>query len=1049
MQEGGSSLGAVVADGEAEEVRVEARRRTGIAVALAGGVAVIALLAGWIERRPIAEHFVDKRLAGAGVPADYRITAIGPFVERLEAVRIGDPAAPDLVARSLELELGYGPRGPYLKAVKADGVRIAARIVGGKLSLGAIDRLLPKPSGKAPLRLPELDLTLSDSRVRVETPAGTVRSRIEGSGNLADGFDGRLSLAALRLAIKGCAAQRLTGALRVTVGAGRPHWAGPLDLAGLSCAWGGVVVGPGRATLDVRLGETLDRGRGGVALTGFGGRVAGGRFESVSGLVTAAGDTRQMLGTVGVSVWAPSTPSAQAIKGMVGGAFRIVPAARAMSFAGDVVLRGTTIDAGSRRRIVASAEALAATPVGPLVRRAAAATGRLLGNADADARLSFTLGAATGSSVDVQRLALTGRDGGSVRLEPAGGLGWRERDGAWRLDGRLTTGGGDLPAFDVRLTQARAGDPVAGAVQLSPYQAAGARLALPVLRFAVEKGHARFAGAVQIDGPIGSGRIEGLTLPLIGRIDPRGGFALGEACTPLAFRSLAVGGMALQPARITLCGQGGAPLIARAPGGAVRFGAVASAIHFAGHSGAAPLSIAADRVDLSSQGVGLRRLALRLGAGEALTRLDVASIDGRTEGGAVAGPFAGGSAQIGHVPLELSNLAGQWRFANGALEVKGGIRVVDADPAPRFAPLVARDAALRVADGRINAAATLREPKGGVAIADVSIAHALSTGTGHASLDVPGIAFAPKHLQPEALTPLTLGVIANVSGTVAGNGRIDWNGQGVTSGGRFHTDGIDFAAAFGPVTRLAGTIDFVDLLGLATPPHQEVTIAEVNPGVAVSNGVAHYQLLGGQRVAVEEAHWPFAGGTLALEPTLLSFARSAERHLTFRVKGLDAAAFVQQLAFPNISATGTFDGVLPMIFDESGGRIEHGELIARTGGGSVAYIGDLSNAQVGTAGKLAFDALKAIRYHSLAIELDGRLDGEIISSVNFDGVRQATGEQALAARLIRGLPFRFSIRVRAPFRSLLGSARAFADPSILLQNGTPATVQPHDSETMR
>ena len=1038
-----------MAEDEAEDVRAAARRRIGIAAALAGSVAAVALFTGWIERRPIAEHFVDQRLAGAGVPAEYQITAIGPFVERLEAVRIGDPAAPDLVARSVELELGYGARGPYLKAVKADGLRIVARVVDGRLSMGAVDRLLPKPSGKAPLRLPDLDLALSDSRARIDTPAGTVRARIEGQGHLADGFDGRLAIAVPRLAIKGCAAQSLTGSLRIAVRAGRPQLAGPLDLAGLACPSGGVAVGPGRATLDVRLSDTLTRGRGGVALAGFGARVASGRFASVSGLVTAAGDARQMLGTVGINVAALSASSGHAAKGMIGGAFRIVPAARAMSFAGDVALREVALDTGIRRRIGTSATVLAATPVGPLVRRAADATSRLLGDADADARLSFTLGGITGSSIEVQRLALMGRDGGFVRLERAGGLGWRARDGAWRLDGRLTTGGGDLPAFDVGLTQARAGDTVAGVVQLNPYQAPNARLTLPVLRFAVTNGQARFAGAVAIDGPVGSGRIEGLMLPLIGRIGARGGFALGEGCTPFAFHSLTAGGMALRAAKITLCGQGGAPLVARAPGEAVRFGAVASAIHLAGHSGAAPLSIAAGRVDLSSQGVALRRLAVRLGEGGALTRLDAESIDGRITGGILAGPFAAGSAQIGHVPLLLSDLAGQWRFVNGALEVKGGIRIADADPAPRFAPLVARDATLRVIDGRISANATLREPKGGVAITDVAIAHALSTGAGHALLDVPGIAFAPKRLQPEALTPLTLGVIANVSGTVAGKGRIDWNAQGVTSSGRFHTDGIDFAAAFGPVTRLAGTIDFSDLLGLATSPHQEVAIAEVNPGVAVSNGVVHYQLLGGQRVAVEEAHWPFAGGTLMLEPTVLGFAQSAERHLTFRVKGLDAAAFVQQLAFPNMSATGTFDGVLPMIFDQSGGRIEGGELVARTGGGSLAYIGELSNAQLGTAGKMAFDALKAIRYHSLAIGLDGRLDGEIISSVRFDGVRQATGDQALAARLIRGLPFRFNIRIRAPFRGLLGSARAFADPSILLQNGAPAAVQPNDSETVR
>ncbi len=1038
-----------MAESEADNVRVAARRRIRIAAALTGGAVAAALLAVWIERRPIVEHFVNTRMAGADVLVDYRFAAIGPFLERLEAVRIGDPRAPDLIARSVELKFGYGARGPYLKAVKADGVQIAARVVDGRLSFGAIDRLLPKPSGKAPFKLPDLDLALSDSQLRIDTPAGTVLSRITGQGNLADGFDGRLSLAAPRLAIKGCTAQSLTGTLKIAVQAGRPHLTGPLDLAGLACASSGVSVGPGRATLDVRLGETLDRGRGGVALAGFGGRIASGRFESVSGLVTAAGDTRQMLGTVGVNVAALSAPSGRAAKGMIGGAFRIVPAARAMSFAGDVALREAAIDAASRRRIGASAAALAATPVGPLARRAADAIGRLFGNTDADARLSFTLGGITGSSIDVQRLALTGGDGGFVRLEPAGGLGWRARDGAWRLDGRLTSGGGDLPAFDVRLTQAKAGDPVAGAVRLAPYQAAGARMALPVMRFAMAKGQARFAGAVQVDGPIGSGRIEGLTVPLIGRIDTRGGFVLGEGCTPVAFRSLAAGGTALRPAKVTLCGQGGAPLVARGPGGAVRFGAVASAVRLAGLSGAAPLSVAADRVELSSRGVALRRLALRLGEGEALTRLDAASIDGRIEGTTIAGPFAGGSAQIGHVRLLWSDLAGQWRFANGALEVKSSIRVADAEPAPRFAPLVARDAALRVADGRIIATAILREPKGDVAITDVSIAHDLSSGIGHALLDVPGIAFAPKRLQPEALTPLTLGVIANVSGTIVGKGRIDWNAEGVTSNGRFHTDGIDFAAAFGPVTKLAGTINFSDLLSLATPPHQEVTIAEVNPGVAVSNGVVHYQLPGERRVAVEEAHWPFAGGALTLEPTVLSFAQSAERHLTFRVKGLDAAAFVQQLTLPNLSATGTFDGVLPMIFDQSGGRIEGGELVARAGGGSLAYIGELSNAQLGTVGKMAFDALKAIRYHSLAIGLDGRLDGEIISSVKLVGVRQATGEQTMAARLIRGLPFRFNIHVVAPFRSLLGSARAFADPSILLQNGVPAAVQPHDSETMR
>jgi len=154
-------------------------------------------------------------------------------------------------------------------------------------------------------------------------------------------------------------------------------------------------------------------------------------------------------------------------------------------------------------------------------------------------------------------------------------------------------------------------------------------------------------------------------------------------------------------------------------------------------------------------------------------------------------------------------------------------------------------------------------------VAKIRLDHDLSQGIGQALIDVPGITFAPKGLQPERLTPVTLGVVANVSGTVSGKGRIDWGAQGVTSSGSFGTERLDLAAAFGPVTGLKGQINFTDLLGLVSAPHQEATVAEINPGVAVTNGVVHYQLTGQSRVRVEDAMWPFAGGTLRLDPSEL------------------------------------------------------------------------------------------------------------------------------------------------------------------------------------
>lgn len=1042
------------------------RRRIGVAAALAGGVALAGLLAVWVERKPIVAHFVDRTLAEAHVPASYKLTAIGPFEQRLEDLRIGDPKAPDLVAKSVTLQLGYGIGGPYLHAVSAEGVRLNARVVNGQVSLGAIDRLLPRTSGNQPLALPDIDVRIADTRVALDTPAGAIGAAVEGNGNLQNGFHGTLSAQAVLLASGGCAVRSLSALVDVKIAAKRPTLAGPVTLAALACPKTGLALGAGKAVVNAHLAASLDHGEGGVSLAGFGGRMGAAHFDSVSGLITATGGMKQFDGATGLTLNNLAAPDGRAAKALLGGRFRYLPGSAGLIFNGDAALRNAALGAGRRKTLLGAMASLDGSPAEPLARKFATAAERLLTDANVAAHLSLIAGGPEGTALTVRTMALAGRDGASLKMRDEGaGFGWSASTGKWRADGHIVAGGGGLPGLDLRLRQAVAGGPMDGVLTLDPYAAGSARLALTPVRFAVSGQDTRFDTVLTFDGPLPSGQVSGLTLPVSGHLDARGGFAMGEGCIPVAFRSARTGGMSLDATRARLCGISGAPIVAKGPGGPLRYGAVATNLHLTGHSGASLLLVGADRTEISAAGVSARALAVRIGKDDSLTRLDVATLDGRYKGGVLGGPFDGASAQIGHVPLLLDKMAGEWEFASGALVLNGGITVSDVAATPRFEPLVARDATLRFGEGRIDAAAKLREPKSDVAISDVDVHHDLSAGSGYATLDVPDITFIPKRLQPEALTPLTLGVIANVNGTIRGQGRIDWDAKGVTSTGDFHTDGTDFAAAFGPVSKVSGTIHFSDLLAMATPPHQEARIQEVNPGVAVSNGVVHYQLLPQQKVKVEDAHWPFAGGTLDLEPTLLSFEQSAQRHLTFRVEALDAAQFVQQLDFPNISASGTFDGTLPMIFDQSGGRIEGGFLKARPGGGDLAYVGELTSAQLGTMGKLAFDALKKIRYQSLTITLDGRLDGEIVSGVKFDGVRQATGEKSMVARMIANLPFRFNINIRAPFRGLMGSARAFVDPSVLLKDGVPvapppeavpttipnqpAAIQPAESEPVR
>ena len=145
-------------------------------------------------------------------------------------------------------------------------------------------------------------------------------------------------------------------------------------------------------------------------------------------------------------------------------------------------------------------------------------------------------------------------------------------------------------------------------------------------------------------------------------------------------------------------------------------------------------------------------------------------------------------------------------------------------------------------------------------------------------------------VDPQESLGRAFGVVANVHGTVTGTGRIDWTEDGITSSGRFSSQSLDFAAAFGPVKGASGTVEFSDLLGLTTPPGQTLTMTSINPGILVENGVIRYQLLPNQLVRVERGEWPFMGGRLILHETILNFARPTAKRLTFEVVGLDAAA---------------------------------------------------------------------------------------------------------------------------------------------------------------
>ena len=1023
------------------------RWRTLIVLLLVFGVAIAVL---WSQRRPIATGFVDRELARRGVPARYTVDDIGLSRQRLTNVVIGNPNDPDLVADWIVVRTGVGLGGATLDGIEAGHVRMRARLVDGKLSLGAIDKLLPPPSGK-PFALPAIDANLQDVRLRVETPQGVIGARLSGRGRLDDGFAGRLALVSRELAVADCRLIRPRGAFALRVSDARPTIEGPMRVAQGRC--GDASLTAFTADLRVTLSAALDRWNGRVRAAAASAEMPRARVGQMLGRLTFAGSSAATAGEVSLTAMQARVPQATAGTLRLDGRYRIAPAGA--QFAGRVAGQSVAAAPAIRSQVAALGRTGSGTPVAPL----AAALSRAGLAAVADLSLDAGVEAvsqAGGAAVRIRQATV--RSASGARLTLGGPL---LRFGGAELGGRAELAGGGLPAATIDLRRERGG--LAGRAVIEPYAAGGARLALTPVTFRTGGGGAtRVETTITLSGPLANGRVDDLRMPIAALWSGRS-LRVNTTCTPLAWTRLKVSSLTLQPARLTLCPEGGA--LVALNGGRLSGGARTGALRLGGQLGSSPVTLAASGARLSLAGVrfALSDVRTTIGAAGRQTRIDAAMLDGAVAGGVASGRFSGAGGQIGNVPLILSAAAGDWRFAGGVLKVDGGLSVADAAADRRFEPLAGEGVTLTLAGNRIDAAATLVHPAKRVRVAGVRITHDLSGGVGEATLDVAGITFG-ENFQPNELTPVTFGVIADVRGKVEGQGVIRWSPSAVESSGRFATDGIDLAAAFGPVTGIRGQLAFTDLLGLVTAPDQVATVETVNPGIAVENGTIRYQLVGNNRVQVNGASWPFANGQLVLEPTLLDFNANQLRRMTFRVEGADAATFLQQFDFDNLNATGTFDGVLPMTFDESGGRIEGGQLTAR-GGGNIAYVGTITEKDVGTWGNIAFQALKSLDYRNLDITLNGPLAGEMVTGIRFAGVSQGAGTKSnfLIRRLAR-LPFVFNITIRAPFRQLMDSVRSYYDPSRLIERNlpalmedrrrreggllpTPPAIQPPDSET--
>ncbi|WP_439567718.1 intermembrane phospholipid transport protein YdbH family protein [Sphingopyxis sp.] len=1003
--------------------------------------AVVVVVAGvWIAREPIADRFISDQLGSRGVPARYQIDAIGFRSERLSNVVIGDPANPDLTAKKVEVLLGYGWSGPYVTEIRAEGVRLYGRFVDDRLSFGALDKFRD-PTSTDPFALPDLAVVLRDARARVETPWGNVGAALNGGGNLRRDFTGKLALVAPSIAAAGCSGRDASFYGTLLVRDVRPQLVGPLRGRSLSCAGGSVTAASPQIALDLSLSEDLQSWKGEAdasVATLVAGPVRADRLGMLAKFEGTAAATKldvdADMARVRGADFAAETVSLDA-QGVVGSA--------APKLDGRISFARASGSAAIRRTLADSVGGLAGTPIGPLATKASAALSRML--ADVGGSADFALvGEGPSARIDLIAPQLVSASGARFTGSADSRIGYLYGavQPAVLASGRWTFGGGDLPTGSIGLDR-RGDGSISGLATLDPYQAGGARLALTPVRFSGDRnGLLRFATRADLSGPLASGRVERLSVPINGFLAPTGALALDGGCSRVSADRVTISGFQIGRSAIDLCSRSGAPLLSAGPGG-LRGQIRIPDVNLRGTSGRSSFAVTSGpaNIDLAAMRWSLARADFRLGEGESVTRFSAASVTGRTTAQGLAGELSGASGKIGAVPLNMSEIAGGWRWTGDALTLDGGLLLTDAAPEARFAPLISNDASLRFADGVINAKAGFNERTTGTKILDTIIRHRLADGSGSADLMVRELRF-DERFQPDQLTSLALGVVANVQGSVVGDGRIEWTAAGVTSRGTFATADANLAAAFGPVTRLTTTLTFDDLIGLHSAPGQIARINEINPGIPVLDGEIEYQLLGGNRVRVEGGSWPFGGGQLLLHPTTLDFNAEQTRRLSFDIVGVDAAVFLQSFGFENINATGKFDGTLPVEFSGLGGRIVGGRIDSRAGGGTLAYVGELSNRNLGAIANFAFGALRSLKYDDLTIILNGDLDGEMVTDIRFGGVGQGEGaSRNFLTNEIAKIPLVFNVKIKAPFRQLLTSAKGFYDPTLLIEQNLPALIR--------
>jgi hypothetical protein len=271
-------------------------------------------------------------------------------------------------------------------------------------------------------------------------------------------------------------------------------------------------------------------------------------------------------------------------------------------------------------------------------------------------------------------------------------------------------------------------------------------------------------------------------------------------------------------------------------------------------------------------------------------------------------------------------------------------------------------------------------------------------------------------LQPAALFPFLEGQIERARGTVEAVGTAAWDGERTTGEVDLALREIAFEGPAAEVSRLNGRIEIGGPFPPATPPGQLVSIALIDAGLELTDGLIDFQLRPDGLLELQEAEWHWAGGVLRSAGVVDPMADSQQ--LVLEVAGVEVAELLALVDLEGLEGTGTLEGEIPIFRSGEIVEIRDAELRGTPEGGRIRYrpasaAGTLAGQGYGIDQLLG--ALEDFHYDSLYLNVDGDLRGEVEAAIHLEGVNP---------NYQRGRRVEFNLNVEARLADLLRAGLA-------------------------